>query len=440
MAADAATAEEYEELLSRCDLEKNPADHQRLAAWCKKNHPPKYEYHLGAYNRYVFDRAVAKLPAEPTDYHFKILYEMAGRLGLSDEEQEYLSKWGEIKYATFAERIKPGDVAMMKQLVEWCDKHGVTFIDPVRELAAEILTHDESYELARELLRQVEWEGLWMSKVEAIDSINITSIEERIALHQAAAAARARVARKYPADPFSGMVPKGEYHQFSPRRCPEAKFFLHESGYSSEVPSRLIIALHDGGESSNEESAASATEVIQTWIRQKGEQIVLAPVASEQATEVWRKRSNVYEVIDAIEEVCERFNIDRRRIYVSGDSMGASGVTTFYSAFPELAAASCARAGLFSSIKMQSDLAKKPMLIIQGEVDTPKRIRSKEAFLKMAAECNGDVTDITLGGVGHDIPEDVAFRKLLPFFAEHSNETEPDFDIIRAAAKKWMFK
>jgi len=437
-AADEASEAEYKERLARYDFKNEPDDHKKMAAWCKRSYPTKYHFHVTAYNKYLFSQDVARLPATPTANHYKTLEEKALKLELPEEAQHYLGKWGELQYAGFEKRLKPGDVKMMKQLIEWCEKNKIGFIPPARKLAAEILTHDAEYALSRKLLGHIQWKGGWTSLEDAIASIKITSIQDRIALHKAAADARSKIAIDYPAKPFQGMDSQGGYYLFSPRKSPGAQFFVHANGYSAKKPCRLILSLHGGGGGDFAQAKDYASIAIKSWTRQRGDHVVLTPIATRHVVEAWRSKSNTMEILDAMEEICERFNIDRKRIYVTGHSMGGAGTTTWYNAFPEFAAASCGRAGWFYFYKMQGDLLKKPIMIIQGESDTAKRVKSKQDFLKMASQCNGNVTNISLKGFGHDLPDDVVYPKFLPFFDEHTNDIEPDFDVIRAAARKWM--
>ncbi len=77
-------------------------------------------------------------------------------------------------------------------------------------------------------------------------------------------------------------------------------------------------------------------------------------------------------------------------------------------------------------------------MLIQGDKEEEKRIVSQSKFVKLAEKCNGNVTTIILPGVDHFIKDQECFPLFLPFFEKHTNGLEPDFDIIRAAARKWF--
>ena len=433
-----ATADEYKERLARYDLDAKPADHKKLASWCKRNYPAKYGYHQRAYNLHLFADIEAELGADPSIRELKEVHEKAAKMELPGKAREYLGKWGEKQFAEHAKRLKPGDVKMMKQLLTWSEGQKIGFIEPAQELARKILEEEPTYMSARKVLGHIQWKGEWKSLDDAIKEAGIWSVSERIELHKAAAAARAAEERTYPSNPFSGMESDGNIHLFSPVKRPDAKFYVFANDYSRRKPCRLILSLHGGGSGGFEKAQHYARIGIGGWTNQKGSHVVLAPIATKHVTNSWGTLSNVLEILYAMEELSERFNIDRKRIYITGQSMGGGGTTLWYMCFPEFAAASCGRAGWFHHDKKQKDLLGKPIMIIQGEKDEKFRVDSKDSFLKTAAACNGKVTNISYPDVDHFIPNSMTFPKFLPFFEQHVNEIEPDFKVIRAAARKWM--
>ena len=174
-------------------------------------------------------------------------------------------------------------------------------------------------------------------------------------------------------------------------------------------------------------------------VNTKESQVVLAPIATNHVVSSWSNLSNVHEILNAAEEVCERFNIDRKRIYVTGQSMGGGGTTFWYLCFPELAAASVARTGWFhhDSNKHQ-DCLKKPILLIQGDKDEAFRVESRHKFLELAKKVNGEATLVSHPDIGHALYWRDQEDDILKFMDKHVNEIEPDWDVIRAAADAWM--
>jgi dienelactone hydrolase len=433
-----ATQEEYEERLERYDLVSNPTDHGKLASWCKRNYPGKHRFHLRKANRIEFKLEEAKLSGEPLMADLEKMKELAEKLELVEEERTYAEKWGSAKFAEFSQRMKPGSIRMQKQLLTWFSERELTSVPEVRQLAEDILAREESYLPARKALGHFEWKGEWMTRKEAIASIGIYTVKERVELHEALAESRSKKEMDYPMDPFEDMEELDGYYQFSPRKSPHAQFFVCENGYRRSKPSRLIISLHGGGSDRNNTAEGYAKIGVKEWKKVREDQVVLAPVATQHVTDSWGTLSNMEEILDALEEICERFNIDRKRIYVTGQSMGGGGTALWYACFPEFAAASCGRAGWFHHTKKQASLLNKPILVIQGEKDEGFRIDSKHKFLKMAENCGGDVTNISFPNTDHFLTYEQTFEEFLPYFEKHVNDIEPDFEVIREAARAWF--
>jgi dienelactone hydrolase len=436
--ADEDPQAEYEKRLARNDPEADPEAHRQLASWCKRNYPAKFAFHQRAYNQHVFAGLEAKLPASPTAESYRDLHESAMKLELPEEQQKYLGMWGGLKFAEFEKRMKPGDLKMMKQLFTWCTDQQVLFIEPAQKLGESILEAEPGYLPARQALGHVEWEGEWISREKLInETINIRSVPDRIKAHDVLAGVRNKTERSYPSRPFDGMDELEGYHAFRPRKSPDALFYVSAPGYSPRKPAALVLSLHGGGAGGFAKADEGAKLAIAEWTKQDG-YVTLAPVATNHNVNSWGTLSNVMEILDAMEELCERFNIDRKRIYLTGQSMGGGGTTLWYLCFPEFTAASCGRAGWFHHQKRQDDLMQKPILIIQGAKDEEFRLESRVQFITTAEACNGKVEVIVHEEIDHALYNDVVFKDLMPFFEKHVNDIEPDFDVIRAAARSWI--
>ena len=436
--ADEDPKAEYEERLAKLDLAAGPEGHKNLASWCRRNYPSKYGYHQREYNKHVFAGLEAKLPAKPAAASYQELREAAAKLELPDQEKKYLGLWAELKFAEHQKRLKPDDLAMMKQLFKWCEDQKVTFIGPATQLGESILELEPAYLPVRHALGHVEWEGGWMAREKLInETINIRSVQDRIKAHRALAEGRNKIERDYPARPFDGMDELGSMYAFRPRKSPDALFYVSAPGYSPRKANALVLSLHGGGSGGFEKADEYAKIALGEWTKQEG-YVAVSPVATNHNVNSWGTTSNVLEILDALEEVCERFHIDRKRIYVTGQSMGGGGTTLWYLCFPEFAAASCGRAGWFHHVKRQEDLLGKPMLIIQGAKDEPDRLDSRLKFIKTAEACGGKLEVLVHNNIDHFIPQTVVFEAMLPYFEKHQNDIEPDFDVIRAAAKSWI--
>lgn len=440
-AAQKELAAEYEKRLEKANPDADPKQHKNLASWCKRNFPEKQAFHENAYNEFVFSGLESRLPANPTAAQLKQLQAEAVKLELPGKSREYLMKWGEMQFAVFSAKLKPGDVKMMQTLLKWSIDNGVASIEPAKELAGKILELDDSDTAARKVLGQLEIDGEWKTPEEAFSGINLKDPAERLKLHEKLASTTPDEKRQYPANPFKGMENAGPYYLAGTAASGgEAKYFICANGYSKSKPAPLVISLHGGGSGGFEKAKAYASTAATEWTKRslKGGNVTIAPIARKHVTNSWGTLSNFEDLIDAIEETMERFNIDRKRIYVTGQSMGGGGTSLYYLCFPEMAAASCARAGYYFRDGSVKNVLGKPIMVIQGEKDEEFRTKSRDELIKQIQDIGGDLTHESLPDVDHFIMPDVVYPKLIPFFEEHVNDIEPDFRLIRATGRAYF--
>ena len=204
--------------------------------------------------------------------------------------------------------------------------------------------------------------------------------------------------------------------------------------------SSLVINLHGGG-AGGEEAALSAargatTEIAFCDFREGC--VLLAPVARKHVTDSWGTRSNFEDLLDAMEETFANFYINRKRIFITGQSMGGGGTSLYYLCFPEMAAGYCARAGFYFRDSSVKDVLEKSILIIQGEKDEPFRIQSKDDMVKQVRQLHGDLHLEILPGVDHFVPNDTAWKMAMPLFEKAQNTVEPDLRVLRAAGRSYF--
>lgn len=444
-AAQAELVAEYEKRLEKANPEADPKQHKNLASWCKRNFPEKQAFHENAYNEFVFSGLESRLPANPTASQLKQLQAEAVKLELPGKSREYLMKWGEMQFAVFSAKLKPGDVKMMQSLLKWSIDNGVASIEPAKELAGKIVELDDTDIAARKVLGQFEIDGEWKTAEEAFAGINLKDPEARVAMHRKLGEVRAanRAANKpvYPSNPFKGMEKVGAYYLAGTAASGgEAKYLLCVNSYSKSKPCPLVIDLHGGGSGGFEKAKLYASYCAAEWTRRslEGGCIVIAPIARKHVSFSWNTLSNFEDLMDAIEEVGERFNIDRQRIYITGQSMGGGGTSIYYLCFPEFAAASCARAGAYLREPSVKNVLGKPIMVIHGEKDTAGRTQSRDELIKQVEAIGGDLTHVSLPEVDHFIMPDIVYPKLIPFFEKHVNDIEPDFRLIRAAGRVYF--
>jgi dienelactone hydrolase len=133
----------------------------------------------------------------------------------------------------------------------------------------------------------------------------------------------------------------------------------------------------------------------------------------------------------------ERFNIDRKRIYMTGTSMGGGGTAEWVWALPETAAAYCPRAGYYwrnPPVGPRCIALGKPVMVIHGEKDEPKRNVGRDYYLKETESRGAVMSHISYPDRDHFLTPEEVFPHMIPFFRKHTNPVEPDLRLLRAAA------
>ncbi|MBI3357391.1 MAG: hypothetical protein HY038_11600, partial [Nitrospirae bacterium] len=118
--------------------------------------------------------------------------------------------------------------------------------------------------------------------------------------------------------------------------------------------------------------------------------VVVAPWARNHVGDSWKFRENALDVVDAIIDACERFNIDRRRIYLMGASMGGQGTQVLSWYLPEVFSAFCPQSGYYLNDLYCPDLTGKQFLVFHGGKDNVVGQKTHEPFmakLKAAHSC-----------------------------------------------------
>lgn len=432
-----ATLEEYNKQAAKEQLERNPQNHKNMADWCKRRYPEKYQFHLNAWQTYDFGRLEKLLPAEPSIADLLRMKSTAEKMGFQSKELEYREKWGKAQFPEFARKLKPGNTVMMKQLLDWVIKEKVDGIPDAQELAKNITVAEPEYEPAHRTLKQLKLAKGWMTLEEALSSIDVQNARERLEIHKAMAAYRPiKEVSAYPADPTRGMetVIGNGFRTATAKSGGKAVYFIWTREYRRSKPCALVIDLHGGGEGGFEKSLAYASTHPYVWENnaKEGSWVVISPTVQHHVANSWWNKDNLEDVFDMMDETVERFNIDRKRIYVTGQSMGGNGAGEWMWAFPELAAASCSRAGAYwTGWLNMKDILGKPILVIHGEKDLPGRNQTRDLFIQKTEELGGVVTHISYPDVDHFIqPKDI-YPKMIPYFLSHVNDIEPDFDLLR---------
>jgi len=249
----------------------------------------------------------------------------------------------------------------------------------------------------------------------------------------------AKQPQDFPANPYKGWTKNGDYWNATTKKG--APYFAWSTGYNRSAPCPLVIALHGGGEGGEKASREGANSQMTGWTKSKvpGSWVVIAAIARNHVSDSWHWKNNFDDIMDAVAEVRERFNIDMTRLYVTGQSMGAGGAAAWMWYFPELAAATCARAGAYGD-NNPKDVLKKPIMIIHGEKDEAFRNESRDAFIKKTESIGGVVEHVSYPDQNHFINADLIFPKMIPFFQKYKSECPPDLRLINVMADIYLRK
>lgn len=436
-AATPVSEADYLERVEKAQLGKYPQNHKALAEWCKRQYPLKSQFHLDAWNAYDFGRLEKLLPAAPAAQDYQRMASTAAKMGMKDKEREYRGKWGEAQYAVFSKKLVAGNTAMMKQLLDWAIKEKVDSIPACQELAGRIISTDPACEPARRALKHLKLAKGWVTWEEALAGIDLQQASQRLEIHKAAAAYwPVRTPGDYPRNPTQDMQP-------GPRECfraatkksgGKANYFIWTKNYSREKPCALVLGLHGGGEGGVEKSIQDAPIEAHYWQQnvKEGSWVLLCPTARNHISNSWWNKDNLEDIFDMLDETVERFNIDKKRIYVTGTSMGGNGTGEWMWAFPEFAAASCSRAGAYwTNWTGMKDVLGKPIMVIHGEQDEEARNKTRDEFVSKTEAFGGKVTHISYPDQGHFLKAESVWPKMIPFFLQHTNDLEPDFRLLR---------
>jgi predicted peptidase len=113
-----------------------------------------------------------------------------------------------------------------------------------------------------------------------------------------------------------------------------------------------------------------------------------------------------------VDELAVRYRVDRRRIYVTGFSMGASGVWQALLARPELFAAAVPIAGIAPPRAEAIRLKKVPLLVVHGDADTENPPQSDLAMVKaLHAAGNTRVELVMHAGLAHEIAPEIVYGR-----------------------------
>ncbi len=201
------------------------------------------------------------------------------------------------------------------------------------------------------------------------------------------------------------------YSVFTDTYPKESSYFLMSPhGYDPALEYPLVVELHGISD------RAYATEALSSQgFRHKYPVFVMVPIAPKIAfwatpqNKAYQMQRNVpYPdhmpfVIKGIEQVREKYSIDKERIYIVGHSMGGSGVMAAMQSYPNIFAGGIASSGAWPPADLGG--IKSPLLVFHGEDDRQVPVNFALKIKKAAEKNDLPIKVYTLKNRGHNIGE-----------------------------------
>ncbi|MFO0842247.1 MAG: prolyl oligopeptidase family serine peptidase [Gemmataceae bacterium] len=171
----------------------------------------------------------------------------------------------------------------------------------------------------------------------------------------------------------------------------------------------LVVFLHGAGERGDDNAAQlkhGAAEFAKASTRKKHPCYVIAPQCPEKGWWAGRFRGKEMPgsgplVLELIDKLCQELPIDKKRIYITGLSMGGFGSWALMAQRPELFAAGIPICG-GGDEKAAGKLAKIPIWAFHGDEDKAVKGDLSRAMVKAIEKAGGKPKYTEYEGVGHD--------------------------------------
>ena len=207
-------------------------------------------------------------------------------------------------------------------------------------------------------------------------------------------------------------------------------------GYDAKKSYPLMVALH--GLNSNPRQILGSPGF--TKLAQKHGYILAAPMGYNtrgwyggrgQTSRRWDPMNlgelSEKDVINVLEIVRGEFNVDSKRIYLMGHSMGGGGTWHIGIKFPDIWAGLAPIAP--ATFRSPDDLAKiktTPVILVQGDKDRLVPVRGARRWAAKMKELGMTHEYIEVKDGNHIKPAITQLPAIFEFFARHAKEVEPD--------------
>lgn len=436
---------EYNKLLAFADLKAKPEQHRQIAAWCRSHRwPEQAEVHDRAYNLITFQKELERLKPDAAAADIKRLEDLATRLKLADEAKAMKDRRLGLELKDRGAALKTDDAAGHKALLQWAVEQGAGGGEELDALAKKVVALDPKDATANGMLGRVQDGEAWIDPWELlVKRGGLKDVKVRYEIHKKLEELCKEKPRAYAKDPLAN-VKKTSLPNWPPNILWEdgirglgdgksAVFLWLPKDYDPSKSWPLMVALHGGGDGDVPASLENARQMLVMYPTRfpKTPYIVIAPTLCVHPINAWNVKENMLNVVDAIIDACSRFNIDRKRIFLMGSSMGGQGTSRFSWVVPECFAAFSPWCGAYWNNYPVPDLTGKPFLVIHGAKDAAFRNKTLEEFLGKIKLANADVTYSNYPDAGHNLPDEKCIPEMLEFFAKRTNDFAPDLRLVR---------
>jgi poly(3-hydroxybutyrate) depolymerase len=132
------------------------------------------------------------------------------------------------------------------------------------------------------------------------------------------------------------------------------------------------------------------------------------------------------DVMNVLAEVCKEFNVDEKRIYLIGHSMGGAGTYHLGTKYPEIWAGLGPIAAASGSPKNVDKLKNIPVIVVHGDNDTAVKVASARQCVAKLKEHKIVHEYLEIAGGGHGDVIGTGMPKIFEFFEKHKKEDKKE--------------
>jgi predicted peptidase len=209
---------------------------------------------------------------------------------------------------------------------------------------------------------------------------------------------------------YKGKYGEGKYVVFVPK------------DYKGDKEYPVILFLHGAGETGSD-GQAQVKVGLGKAIKDKKEKFPFIVVFPQAQKKGWRAEGDeAKRALEILDEVQKNYKTDRKRVYLTGLSMGGFGTWSLAAAFPDRWAAIAPICG-GGDTKSAEKIKNIPCWCFHGDADTAVNVKLSRAMIKALKDAGGSPRYDEYPGVGHNSWDRAyATAELYDWFLKHSTK------------------